>query len=258
MSAATDPIHLPHPSTDILANASLFLDFDGTLVDIADRPDGVVVDPDIPYLLWLLYERHDGRIALVSGRSLAQLDALLGPVASMILISASHGSEHRWDGFHAVPERPSSLDIVAEAFTNTAASYPGAFVEDKSFGVALHYRLAPALDELALLIAGGLAESLGLTLQHGKMVVEVRIPGGDKGAAIRRLMQRSSMQGTHPIFLGDDLTDEPGFAAAFELGGTGILVGDGRQSTSARYALPDPASVRSWLALEDVEQASSL
>lgn len=249
MSAATDPIHLPRPSTDILANATLFLDFDGTLVDIADRPDAVIVGSEIGDLLTSLLERHEGRVALVSGRSLAQLDALIGPAATTIAVSASHGCEHRWDGLVAYPVRPTALDVAAAWFKRIATTFPGTLVEEKTFGVALHYRLVPHLENQLSTMAGKIGHSLNLTVQEGKMVVELRMPGGDKGTAVRRMMARASMAGSHPIFIGDDVTDEPGFEAVQELGGTGIFVGSPRR-TSACCALPDPASVRSWLSGE--------
>lgn len=237
---------LPAPPTDLLTDASLFLDFDGTLVNIAARPEAVVVEPSLTALLGELAFDFGERLAIVSGRSLAQLDSLLGPVASRIAMSASHGIEYRADGYLVQPLRPASLDIVADAFRCTAATYAGAQVEEKSFGVALHYRQAANLKRLAPIIASGLAEALGLTLQIGKSVVEVRVPGGNKGSAVRHHMGSIGMRGSRPIFIGDDLTDEAGFKAARELGGLGILVGR-RRPTAASFGLPDPSSVRRWL-----------
>jgi trehalose 6-phosphate phosphatase len=112
--------------------------------------------------------------------------------------------------------------------------------------VALHYRRAPDLESEVRVFAHNLSVASGLTLQHGKMMTELRVTGGDKGQAIKRLMARAPMSGSTPIFLGDDDTDEPAFAAVAELGGAGILVGDIRQ-TAARYMLPDVAAVRRWL-----------
>jgi trehalose 6-phosphate phosphatase len=229
-----------------LNDASLFLDFDGTLVDLVDRPDAVVVEPALGELLAQLVRNLDGRLAIVSGRSLAQLDAMLGPVAREIRISASHGTEHRVRGRLSQPRRPASLDIVADAFRSTAASYAGALVEEKSFGVALHYRRTPDLKRLAPVIASGLAEALGLTLQLGKGVVEVRVRGGNKGSAVRRHMEGAPMTRSRPIFIGDDLTDESGFKAVKEYGGAGILVGRYRR-TAASFGLSDPKAVRDWL-----------
>lgn len=246
MSAATDAVTLPAPPPTLLASASLFLDFDGTLVDLADRPDTVAVDPGLTALLADLADRLGGRVAIVSGRSIDQLDALLGPVARTLALSGSHGCEHRWHGVTDQPERPDSLTHVAEAMHAAAASRDGVIVEEKSFGVALHYRLAPGFAAEALTLAEQLAPRYGLAIQHGKMMVELRLPGSDKGMAVARLMQRPDMAGTTPIFIGDDLTDEPAFVAARDAGGHAILVGDAR-ATAADYGLPDPAAVRAWL-----------
>jgi len=246
MSAATDAVTLPAPPPTLLESASLFLDFDGTLVDLADRPDSVAVDTDLTDLLAALARRLDGRIAVVSGRSIAQIDALLGPVAQTLAVSGSHGCEHRWHGIVSQPERPASLTDVATAMHAAAAGRDGVIVEEKSFGVALHYRLAPAFEAEALRLAETLAVRHDLAIQHGKMMVELRVPGSDKGVAVARLMQRSDMAGTTPIFIGDDLTDEPAFVAARDAGGHAILVGDARAS-AADYGLPDPAAVRAWL-----------
>lgn len=247
MSAATDALLLPAPPRNLLDSASLFLDFDGTLVDIADRPDGVAVDSALGDLLAALARRYQDRVAIVSGRSIAQLDALLGPVAQTLAVSGSHGCEHRWRGISAHPVRPASLADVAEAMHEAAHGRDGVIVEDKSFGVALHYRLAPTFEPDALLLAERLAAHHELATQHGKMMVELRVPGSDKGVAVTRLMRRPEMAGTRPIFIGDDITDECGFEAARALGGVGILVGAGR-ATAATYGLADPAAVRAWLA----------
>ncbi|MGK6318500.1 trehalose-phosphatase [Sphingomonas sp. DT-204] len=237
---------LPQPPAALLDGASLFLDLDGTLLDLIDRPEDVVADDALRALLLALTERLGGRVAVVSGRSLAQLDAILGSVCDAIALSGSHGCEHRWRGVLAQPERPASLDRVAEAFRRFAGAHPGVMVEGKSYGVGLHYRLAPAVAAPALALAESLAGEHGLTVQPAKMMVELRVPGGDKGAAVRRLMRRPPMAGTRPVFLGDDLTDEPGFEAARQLGGSGVLVGPERE-TAAQYRLAGPAAVRAWL-----------
>jgi trehalose 6-phosphate phosphatase len=247
MSAATDATPLPAPPRDLLDSASLFLDFDGTLVDIADRPDGVAVDPALGHLLTTLARRMGGRVAIVSGRSITQLDTLLGPVAQTIALSGSHGCEHRWHGTSAHPVRPESLLDVAAAMRVASAGQPGVIIEEKSFGVALHFRLAPAFETQALLLAERLGSEHELAVQHGKMMVELRVAGSDKGVAVKRLLRRPEMYGTIPVFIGDDVTDESAFVAARAAGGHGILVGPPRE-TAAEYGLPDPAAVRAWLA----------
>lgn len=247
MSIACAPRELPSPSVSILNGASLFLDFDGTLVDIADRPDAVDVEPELLDLLLELDKRLEGRIALISGRSIAQIDALLGPSLAAMAVSGSHGSEHRWQGVSARPARPSTLQDVERAFQAFVEQHPGAVIEIKSFGVALHYRMAPQCADEAHLLARRFADATGLAVQNGNMVVELRTAGSDKGAAVRRLMQHPPMTGTRPVVLGDDLTDEAAFETARALGGAAVLVGPGRP-TAATYRIAGPGAVRAWLA----------
>lgn len=246
MLSRADPDNLPPPPLSLLENASLFIDFDGTLVEIVERPDAVVVDVGLRDLLEALLAGLGGRVAIVSGRSLAQLDEMLGPLAQTLALSGSHGNEHRWNGVTAHPIRPATLEAATDALRAFGAEYPGTLIEIKSYSVALHYRQAPAIGPAAQAVAARLAGEHGLGLEHGKMVVELRVAGGDKGVAVRRLMARAPMAGTRPLFIGDDLTDEGGFEAARALGGAGILVGPPR-ATAAEFALPDVAAVREWL-----------
>lgn len=236
----------PPPPRDILTDCALFLDLDGTLLDIAERPDEVTVEPETRVLVEDLARKLEGRFAIVSGRSLEQIDAMLGDCAAGIALSGSHGVEHRWNGIHARPERPGSLDAVAERFHDFAQRWPGVIIEEKSFGVGLHFRMAPEADVMAAALAKSLASEFGLHLQRGKMVVELRVGGRDKGAAVESLMRRAPMAGATPLFAGDDLTDEPAFSAVRDLGGYGILIGEPR-TTSASYGLPSPARLRRWL-----------
>lgn len=240
---------LPRPSAALLDGASLFLDLDGTLLDLEDRPEDVRADAALRALLGALGARLDGRLAVVSGRSLAQIDAILGDAAETLAVSGSHGCEHRWNGVEARPARPAALDHAAERFHAFAKGRPGLLVEEKSFGVALHYRLAPEAEAEAeaRALAAALADELDLCLQPGKMVAELRVAGGDKGRVVHRLMDRPPMRGTRPVFIGDDVTDEAGFAAARALGGHGILVGAARAS-AADHGLESPAALRAWLA----------
>lgn len=237
---------MPFPPIALLEGASLFLDLDGTLLELVDRPDQVKADTRLCELLVAIGSRLDGRVAVVSGRSLEQIDAILGDVAAELAISGSHGCEHRWRGVLARPNRPEALDRAAERVRTLVDRHSGLLLEEKSFGVALHYRMNPEAEAAARALAAALADELGLCLQHGKMMVELRVAGGDKGRAVRRLMGRPPMRGTRPIFIGDDVTDEPGFEAARELGGHAILVGQPRP-TAADYGIACPADLRAWL-----------
>lgn len=217
------------------------------MLEFADRPDEVAADDALCALLTLLAQQLTGRLAIVSGRSLEQVDAILGDIAHDLAVSGSHGCEHRWRGVLAQPIRPPALDTAAERLRPFVDARPGVLLEEKSYGVVLHYRLNEAASAEAQAVAAGLADELELSVQPGNMMVELRVAGGDKGRAVRRLMSRPPMAGTTPVFIGDDLTDEPGFAAARELGGQAILVGSARDS-AATYRLSSPAALRAWLA----------
>ena len=241
---ATSGAFLGRPPTDLLVDAALFLDFDGTLVDIAPLPDAVAVEDRLHELIARLAERLDGRVAIVSGRSIEQLDTLFGGLT--LATSGSHGAELRAAGStgHAIT-RPEIFDHVIDTMHAFADANPGVVVEVKSLGIALHYRGAPDAESAARALASRLANDTDLSLQEGKMVFEVRVPG-DKGQAISRFLDDAPFAGARPIFLGDDLTDEPGFAVVARAGGAGILVGPPRE-TAAAYRLSDVADVRAWL-----------
>ena len=231
-----------------LEDTSLFLDFDGTLVELADRPDAVSLDASLKPLLERLGDRLDGRLAIVSGRSVAQLDTMLGRVADRLTLVGSHGSEVRLEGRSVVaPERPQALQHAENLFANAFAGETGVIVEVKSLGVAVHYRLAPSAGPRANALAENWGAQNGLLVQRGKMMVELRPTGHDKGSGIAALMNGVPFGGHRPVFLGDDDTDEPGFAWCEGAGGFGVLVGAPRP-TVARYHLPDVATVHSWLA----------
>ncbi|MFM2372553.1 MAG: hypothetical protein RIS85_2275 [Pseudomonadota bacterium] len=246
------PVPLLPPASltgpDGAGSLSLFLDFDGTLVDLAARPDAVSVSPRLPHLLTRLAHRLQGRLALISGRGADDVIGLIGPLP--IAVAGSHGAEVRFaDGRTLAPQRPATLAIVLGAFHDLARATPGVLVEDKPHGVALHYRAVPEAADKYHTIAADLAARLGLQLQTGKMMVEVRAPGADKGVALTRMMQEPGLLGTTPLFFGDDDTDEPAFAAAHRLGGAGVIVGTPapRRTTSARFALSGVSAVHAWL-----------
>jgi len=237
---------LPPPPSDLFdRRAALFLDFDGTLVELAETPDAIRVPPGLASLLARLRDRLSGRLAIVSGRAIADLERHLS--CAGIAIAGSHGLELRLAGGLSLPLRaPAGLDAARAEAERFAAAADGLLVEAKPAGIALHYRLAPGEEGRAIAFMAQLAERHGLTLQRGKMVAELRPPGVDKGDALAALMREPSFVGARPLFVGDDLTDEHGFAAAARLGGAGILVGPPRE-TAARYRLESVAAVAGWL-----------
>jgi trehalose 6-phosphate phosphatase len=233
------------PPRRLLAGASLFLDLDGTLLELADTPEEVRVDPEVLRLLGLALERLDGRVAIVSGRSAASIAALLPGVP--LNVGGSHGLELVWpDGRRNAPVRPAALDHVLASMQELAGRREGVLVEDKPFGVALHYRLAPHLAEECSALARRLAEETGLPLQPGKMVQELKASLANKGDAVSAFLAEAPMRDGTPIFIGDDANDEAGFAAAARLSGGGILVGPPRD-TAARWRLANVAATLAWL-----------
>lgn len=244
MNDQADPL-LATPPLALLEGASLFLDFDGTLVELADRPDLVPVGDDLWSLLSALRDRLDGRLAIVSGRSVATLRGAFGLEA--FHLAGSHGLEQaRPGGPVEAPARAAAIDDVQAALHAFAAGKPGLLVEEKSLGVGLHFRLAPEREAECRAICERLAAQTGLYLQEGKMLFELRPGEAGKGLAVDHLLAGTELGGGRPIFIGDDITDEDGFAAATVRGGCGILAGPPRL-TAARYRLPDVAGVRQWL-----------
>jgi len=242
-------MQLPTPPLTGLGSASLFLDFDGTLVSLADTPASVKVHETLIQLLDRLQIQLDGRLALISGRGADEVVDLLRPLRPAI--AGSHGVERI--GATGQRHAPKATDGIPEAIGELrvlAQQQPGVLVEEKPFGVALHYRLAPHAEALCHDVATQAAVRLGLELQPGKMVIELKPAGADKGRALREFMAEAPFAGSRPLFIGDDLTDEHGFEAANDLGGAGILVGPARAS-AARYGLRDVEAVHRWL-----EQAS--
>lgn len=246
MISPLDHLRGTPPPSELLRGASLFLDFDGTLVDIAPSPDAVRVGSTLIALLNRLQERLDGRVAILTGRSAADVDTLLSPME--LPVGAHHGLEtRRASGAVARMERPEILDSVVSELRQLERQYPGVLVEDKRLGVALHYRQAPAAEEACRLAALRAAERSGLELQPGKMVFELKPRGANKGDALRALMAELPFAGTRPVFLGDDLTDEPAFAAAQEMEGAGVVIGD-RAPTTARFRIASVDEALDWLA----------
>ena len=233
------------PPADLLDGAALFLDFDGTLVELAEAPDAIRVPGHLHPLLAGLSTRLDGRLGIISGRAIADLERHLG--ALPIALSGSHGLELRFaDGRQQAVAEPAALAEARDRMKDFAGSAAGLLIEEKPASVALHYRGAPDQESQATAFCTALARRTGLAVQAGKMVLELRPRGADKGDALLRLMAEPAFEGKRPVFVGDDLTDEHAFAAAAAMGGAGILVGPAR-ATAARWRLDDVAAVATWL-----------
>lgn len=236
---------LGEPPVNLLRGGSLFLDFDGTLVDLAPTPDAIQVSIAVRELLVRLNYYLDGRVALLSGRSVRDLLGHLHPVT--LAMAGSHGLERTRSGDRIVaPPVPEALGKAVHVLRSVQDHYPGVLIEEKPFGVAVHFRLAPDAEEACRFAANEVASETGMVVQPGKMVFELKPSNGTKGGALRSFMAEPPFLTTRPVFLGDDLTDEHGFEAANELGGAGILVGEERP-TAAMYRLPNVRAVRDWL-----------
>ena len=233
------------PPPEQLDHFALFLDFDGTLVELAETPDAIRVPPHLSPLLGTLSQKLKGRLAIISGRAIRDLERHLACVG--MAVSGSHGLELRLrDGSFVPLAVPRGLDHARERSMRFAGAIPGLLVEDKPFSIAIHYRKAPDRAEEVHAFMTGLASSTGLILQQGKMVAELRPPGADKGDALRALMTEPEFAGARPLFVGDDQTDEDAFRAAADLGGGGVLVGPAR-ATAAKWRLDDVSDVAAWL-----------
>lgn len=235
---------LPLPPPALLDSASLYLDLDGTLVEFADRPDSIAVGAELRELLTVLAKRLDGRVAIVSGRGIDDLDRHLA--LSGFAMSGSHGLERRRaDGSASAPDPLGSLPELQREAEDYAALH-GMLAEKKPHGVAIHFRQSPERIDEVEAFAAELASRHGLHLQRGVMVRELRPGGADKGDAVRAFQSEPPFGSGRPVFVGDDVTDEDAFRAAAELGGAGVLVGEER-ATAATYRLPSVTAVLDWL-----------
>lgn len=229
-------------------DACLFLDVDGTLIDIAPTPDAVDVPPSLVAALQRAERALDGALALVSGRSIDQLDRLFAPLS--LKASGAHGAEFRFGDGDA--RWAKAAPIPAPVFDELRAllrDFPASLVEDKGFSYAVHYRAAPDTGPRLHEALGGFLAArpgLGLAILPGHCVYELKRPDIDKGAAIADFMDRAPFAGRRPVFIGDDVTDAPGFLAVRARGGLAYSVGRVFPGVVGTFA--EPAAVRHWLA----------
>jgi trehalose 6-phosphate phosphatase len=226
---------------------ALFLDFDGTLVEIAPAPSLVRVPAELPHLLGELADRLGGAVAVVSGRPLDELVRMLAPFAGGI--AGDHGLERRYgDGNVTRCLTHPELERFRPLAADFATRHDGVLLEDKGASLALHYRQAPSLASRchALVRRAAQASNGALAAVAGKMVIELMPRSGGKGRAIADFLADAPFHGRLPVFIGDDTTDEDGFAAVDRLGGISIHVGGG--ATIARHNLATVGEVWAWLA----------
>ncbi|MEM8547101.1 MAG: trehalose-phosphatase [Pseudomonadota bacterium] len=238
---------LPAPPTLTLNDTALFLDVDGTLVELVDDPAAVLVAPQLVATLRLLSTRLSGALALVSGRELVSLDQIFAP--ELFPAAGAHGAEIRLAGAGETLTTTQAFPENAwAALAHFADGLDGILVERKHGAAALHFRQRPDLAEDCRLLATSIVESIGSSFRliAGKMVYEIAPSAHDKGRAINTFLEFAPFKGRTPVFVGDDITDEDGFAAVTQCSGTGVIVGE-RSDTQATFALPDVTAVHAWL-----------
>lgn len=246
--AGAPPPVLPAPRPLDVARDALFLDFDGTLVEIAPTPEAVRPAATLVEVLAALERATGGALAIVTGRKLEDIDHFLGPLR--LPAAALHGRDRRLaDGARERREAPAAaLAAAREELGRVVAAHTGAMIEDKGDSLALHYRAVPEAGEAALAAAERVvaASDGALLAVPGKMVVELVPAGETKGTAVEAMMTAAPFAGRTPVFVGDDVTDEAGFAAASQLGGLGIRVGEPK-ATAATAGVADVPTLHAWL-----------
>ncbi|HTQ36839.1 MAG TPA: trehalose-phosphatase [Steroidobacteraceae bacterium] len=234
------------PAPPLAADNCLFLDLDGTLLDLRADPAAIHVDARLQQLLSHCATRLDGALAIISGRPIADLDASFAPLR--FAAAGIHGLEWRGtDGVTVAPPAPAGeLRAMVAPLAAAVQAMPMAQLEDKGASLALHWRRAPRHAPALRRLAESTLQQLGpqFRLLEGNCVIELLPRGANKGEAVREFLRRPPFVGRRPVYVGDDLTDVPGFAAARAAGGYGIAVGT---RVAAEYRLPDVDAVRAWL-----------
>lgn len=237
------------PQPSLLENLSayaLFLDFDGTLADIAPKPWLVRIDPETIATITHLQIRLGGALAVVSGRQVEDLDTLLG--VANLSAAGIHGAQVRRDGGPVIMQGPllGELDALESALRRHLGDTPDILIERKPVSIALHYRGAPWREEALRALARDVTGPASpLRRLHGKMVIEWLPHGADKGKAIAGFMACAPFAGRIPVFAGDDVTDEDAHNAVNALGGISIKIGNG--ASAAYYGFETGAAFRAWL-----------
>ena len=227
---------------------AFFLDLDGTLLELAPHPDAVAVDAELRELLQELTRASGGAVALISGRSIATLDTLFQPLR--LPAAGTHGFERRNHSGTCAARESAPLRALAaarQALAPLLARHPGLMLEDKGYALAVHYRQAPQLESAVLDAVRALAAgSTALRVQRGHCVAELLPAGVNKAHAVAEFMREHPFAGRMPVYVGDDLTDEPAFEWVNAAGGVSVGVKLAR-ATAARARLDSVAEVHAWL-----------
>jgi trehalose 6-phosphate phosphatase len=247
--ASPDAVPVPSSLVPHLSECAILLDIDGTLLDLAPTPREVWVPPGLAKTLGRLLARTSGALALVSGRSLNDIDLIFAPEEFPAV--GGHGAEMRIsvDSEAVATHAPPMDKELKRRLAAIAKLSPGILLEDKGYSLALHYRLAPhaekAIYEAVSLIRADLP-SAPIEVLPGKCVCEIKHSGFTKATGVRELMTHEPFKGRRPIFIGDDVTDETVFAIMPELDGQAFSVG--RRAHGVAGHFDEPRDVREWLA----------
>jgi trehalose 6-phosphate phosphatase len=224
----------------------LFLDVDGTLIELTDSPSEVHAAPELKTLLSEISLRLGGAVALVSGRSIECLDTLFAPLR--LPTAGLHGVERRKASgtIQGASFLDSRLDPARLAAQELVKSHPGTSLEDKGRNIAVHFRMAPQAEAIVRRALTAIVKPLGNSyhIQEGNMVLEIKPRGFSKATAIKAFLAEPPFSGRRPVFIGDDLTDQDGFRSVEEQGGISIAVGD---RVRGQYELSSTAAVFRWL-----------
>ena len=227
-------------------NTALFLDLDGTLAEIVDHPDAIVIPPSVSDALAQLQQALDGALAIVSGRDLHDVEHHLG--TGIACIAGIHGLQRRdaRGQRHDTAVDKKAVAAVGALVAEAVAAKPGLHLETKPASVALHYRRHPQLQEYCTALAQTAADEVdGALVVHGKMVVEIKLSAVHKGDAVQAFMNEPPFRDRMPIYAGDDITDQDGFEAVRIINGVSIAVGD--DASGADYRVKDPEHFHRWL-----------
>ena len=244
-----DAVPVPRSLVPHLNECAILLDIDGTLLDLAPTPREVWVPPGLAKTLVRLLQRTSGALALVSGRSLNDIDLIFAP--EQFPAVGGHGAEMRLstDSEAVATHAPPMDKELKRRLAAIARLSPGILLEDKGYSLALHYRLAPhaekAIYEAVSLIRADLPNA-PIEVLPGKCVCEIKYSGFSKATGVLELMNHEPFKGRRPIFIGDDVTDESVFAIMPELGGVAYSVG--RRAKGVAGHFDEPGDVRQWLA----------
>lgn len=247
-SLPTDPAALFRAIADDPTRFALFLDIDGTLLELAETPDAIVVPPELPRLLTDIAQKLGGALALVTGRALPYADALFADAT--LPIAGLHGAERRdFSGGITRAEPTPAFEALKRDLARQAEDWQGIIVEDKGAAVAMHFRQAPdrEIDVETLMLDAADKAGADWTLQFGKMVVELRPAIASKGAAVTAFLSETPFTGRLPVAIGDDVTDEAMFSVANERGGASLRVGPAGTNTAASGSISSVADLRAAL-----------